>query len=117
MALSVTKLSILCFYMRIFQHQTLFRAGVWAAIALIVLSTTIISILTIFQCRPITYFWNRDIKGGICLDVNALAYANSAMSMVQDVIIVFLPIPVVWKMNLDSRKKIGIGIMFALGGL
>ncbi|KAH6665001.1 hypothetical protein B0J14DRAFT_607146 [Halenospora varia] len=115
-ALSVTKLSILCFYMRIFQHQTLFRAGVWAAIALIVLSTTIISILTIFQCRPITYFWNRDIKGGICLDVNALAYANSAMSMVQDVIIVFLPIPVVWKMNLDSRKKIGIGIMFALGG-
>ncbi|KAH8653225.1 hypothetical protein BGZ60DRAFT_533409 [Tricladium varicosporioides] len=115
-ALSVTKLSILCFYMRIFQHQALFRTGVWTTIAFIVLSTTIISILTIFQCRPITYFWNRDIKGGVCLDVNALAYANSALSMVQDVVIVFLPIPVVWKINLDSRKKFGIGIMFALGG-
>ncbi len=51
------------------------------------------------------------------MDVNALAYANSAMSMVQDVIIVVLPIPVVWRMNMDMRKKVGVGIMFGLGGM
>ena len=54
---------------------------------------------------------------GHCLDVNKLAYANSAMSMIQDVILVILPIPVVLKMNLEKKKKIGVAFMFALGGV
>lgn len=115
--LAVTKLSILAFYLRIFQNQYWFRLEVWLTIGLICLSTAIISILTIIQCHPIEFFWNRDIKSGACLDVNALAYANSAMSMSQDIIIIILPIPVVLKLNMNKQKKIGIALMFALGGL
>jgi hypothetical protein len=85
--------------------------------ALIGLSSTIISILTIFQCHPVSYFWDKNIKGGVCLNLNSLAYANTAMSMIQDVIIVVLPIPVVSKMNMDRRKKLGVSFMFGLGGL
>jgi hypothetical protein len=49
--------------------------------------------------------------------VDALAYANSAMSMAQDIIIVVLPIPVVLNLNIVQHKKIGVAFMFALGGL
>ncbi|KAH7369650.1 integral membrane protein [Rhexocercosporidium sp. MPI-PUGE-AT-0058] len=114
--LAVTKLSILSFYLRIFKHIYWFCVQVWATIALICVSTAIISILTIFQCHPIDYFWDRDISGGACLDVNALAYANSGMSMAQDVIITLLPLREVLRLNMSQRKKIEAALMFALGG-
>ena len=76
--LSVTKLSILFFYLRIFKYRYWFCVQVWATIAMVCVSTAIILVMTIFSCHPIDYFWDRDIKGGTCLDVNALAYANSA---------------------------------------
>ncbi|KAH9222263.1 hypothetical protein DL95DRAFT_518658 [Leptodontidium sp. 2 PMI_412] len=114
--LSVTKLSILFFYLRIFQSRYWFCVQVWATVALICVSTSIISVMTIFQCRPIPYFWDRDIKGGGCLDLNALAYANSAMSMAQDVIITLLPLREVLKLNMSLHKKVITTLMFALGG-
>ncbi|KAF8851272.1 hypothetical protein BDZ45DRAFT_750855 [Acephala macrosclerotiorum] len=114
--LGLTKISILVFYLRIFQYQKLFRMGVNTLISLTLLSTTIISILTIFQCHPVTYFWDKDIKDGACLDQNALAYVNSGMSIFQDIMIIVLPIPVVVKLNMDIRRKIGVTFMFAVGG-
>ena len=82
-----------------------------------ILGTSTISLLTIFQCHPVQYFWNKDIRSGTCLDENALAYANSGLSIAQDIIIIALPIPVVLKMNMDTKKKIGVAFMFAVGGL
>lgn len=55
--------------------------------------------------------------GGTCLDINALAYANSGLSIAQDIIIIALPVRVVWKMNMDTKKKWSVAFMFALGGL
>ncbi|PVH68951.1 hypothetical protein DL98DRAFT_396070, partial [Cadophora sp. DSE1049] len=114
--LSVTKLSILFFYLRIFKYRYWFCVQVWATIAMICVSTAIILVMTIFSCHPINYFWDRDIKGGTCLDVNALAYANSAMSMAQDVIITLLPLREVLKLNMSQQKKVATSLMFALGG-
>jgi len=115
--LSVTKLSILFFYLRIFKYRYWFCVQVWATIAMVCVSTAIILVMTIFSCHPINYFWDRDIKGGTCLDVNALAYANSAMSMAQDAIITLLPLQEVLKLNMSQQKKVATSLMFALGGL
>lgn len=116
-ALGLTKLSLLAFYLRIFQHQYWFRIAVYSTISIIILSTTIISVLTIFQCHPVPYFWNKDIHNGVCLDLNGLAYANSGMSILQDITIITLPIPVVLRLNMETRRKIGVAFMFAVGGL
>jgi hypothetical protein len=113
--LGLVKLSVLVFYLRIFP-QTWFRYTVYGALVFVIVSTTIISLLTIFQCKPIAYFWDRDLHGK-CININALAYANSAMSIVQDVLIVVLPIPVLSKLHLGRKKKIGVIFMFAVGSL
>jgi hypothetical protein len=113
--LTITKLSLLVFYVRIFPYSW-FRWASFATIALIGVSTTIISFMTIFSCHPVPYFWDRDLRG-TCLNVNALAYANSGMSIAQDLIIVLLPIPVLSKLNMGVKKKIGVGLMFAIGSL
>jgi hypothetical protein len=72
--------------------------------------------MTVFSCHPVAYFWDRDLHGQ-CLDVNALAYANSGMSIAQDLIIIALPLPVLTKLNMCMKKKIGVGFMFAIGSL
>ena len=103
-------------YLRIFPHNKL-RYGAIAIISLIALSTTIILFTTIFSCHPVAFFWNKDIRRGTCLNINILAYANSAMSIIQDLLIITLPLPVIMKMKMEKKKKIGVGFMFAIGGL
>ncbi|KAL2067592.1 hypothetical protein VTL71DRAFT_2017 [Oculimacula yallundae] len=113
--LGLIKISILAFYLRIFQLQTPFRIAVYATIIFVAIGTSAISFLTIFQCQPVASFWDTDLNGK-CLDINALAYANSGLSIVQDFLIIILPIRVVWQLNLDRKKKWSVAFMFALGG-
>jgi hypothetical protein len=83
----------------------------------IAICTVVLSSIAIFACQPISFFWDSDIKGGKCLDIKAAAYAASATSIVQDLIIVALPLPVLAKLQLSTRKKIEIGFMLALGSM
>ncbi|KAM3084076.1 hypothetical protein ACMFMF_001432 [Clarireedia jacksonii] len=111
--LGLVKVSILVFYLGIFP-QTWFQGMTWGTIVLVGTSTATLSFLTIFQCKPVAYFWNRDLHG-TCIDINALAYANSAMSIVQDILVVVLPIPVLMKLQLGRKKKLAVLFMFAVG--
>ncbi|KAH9205839.1 hypothetical protein DL95DRAFT_235651, partial [Leptodontidium sp. 2 PMI_412] len=112
--LAATKISVLLLYLRIFPDKS-FRTAIFATIGMIALSTAIIFFMTVFSCHPVAFFWNREIRGGTCMDVNKLAYANSAMSIIQDLLIVILPLPVLAGLNMGRKKKIGIGFMFAVG--
>ena len=114
--LALTKISVLVLYLRIFPNES-FRYAASATIGMIALSTTIIFFMTVFSCHPVAFFWNRDIRGGTCLNINTLAYANSAMSIIQDLLIVALPLSVLAKLNMGTKKKIGVGFMFAIGSL
>jgi hypothetical protein len=114
--LASTKISVLLLYLRIFPHEP-FRYAASATIGMIALSTVVIFFMTVFSCHPVAFFWNRDIGGGTCININKLAYANSAMSIIQDLLIVALPLPVLVKLNMGKKKKIGVGFMFTVGSL
>jgi hypothetical protein len=67
-------------------------------------------------CRPVTYNWNKTITG-TCADV-ALAYLFAGISnLLIDLIIVALPLPMLWKLQLPVAKKIGISAMFSIGAV
>jgi hypothetical protein len=42
---------------------------------------------------------------------------NGVLSFVGDLIILALPMPMVWKLQIDTRRKIALSAMFLLGGL
>ncbi|KAJ0119617.1 hypothetical protein J7T55_013820 [Diaporthe amygdali] len=115
--LALIKVSIVTMYLRIFWAYRPFYLTCYVVLTFIILSSSIITILTILSCRPVEYFWDRDIAGGACLDITALAYANSGLAVVQDLIIVLLPIIMLWRLQMTRKKKFFIGIMFALGGI
>lgn len=104
-------------YLRIFWAYRPFQVACYVVLAFIAIPSAVITIVTILSCEPIPYFWDRDIAGGSCLDVKALAYVNSAFAMAQDIILIFLPISMLWRLNMSRKKKVFITFMFAVGSL
>ncbi|KAG7136444.1 hypothetical protein HYQ45_005996 [Verticillium longisporum] len=115
--LSLAKLSILCFFLRIFPNRV-FRIITYSVMIFIGMSTTVFVFLQIFQCSPIEYNW-LGWKGTFgsfrCLNVNTLVYTAAGFSIAQDVIILVLPLPLLFGLNMSWRSKVGIVIMFSLG--
>lgn len=116
-ALALTKVSLVCMYLRIFWAHPPFKLACYGALAFIIIPSTAILATTIVSCDPVPFFWDRDLSAGQCLDVTALAYANSAFAAAQDALLIALPIAMLWQLNMSTRKKIHIGVMFAVGSL
>ncbi|GJC81687.1 satratoxin biosynthesis SC1 cluster protein 4 [Colletotrichum liriopes] len=110
------KLSLVVFYLRIFTVPK-FRIAAYSLIGFLVVGQVVIGFLTIFSCHPIELFWNRDLHTGGCLDVNQLAYANSALAIIQDLIILALPIAMLPGLQMNRNKKISVAMVFLLGSV
>lgn len=113
--LGMLKVSIVMFYLQIFTTR-MFRILAFSMMGYIVSSNLAIFLATVFSCSPVPRFWNRDIRG-TCLDVNALAFANSGNSLAQDALLLILPMAFIWRLNMSTRRKIFVAIMLAVGTL
>lgn len=82
--------------------------------AYIIISTTIIFFLSVFLCSPVESFWNRDIKGK-CISPKNVSYANSASAIVQDLILLVLPLFYIRNLQVNRWRKLAVSLMFATG--
>ena len=71
----------------------------------------------IFQCTPVNYLWGKTIPGGHCFDSGILVIVGGALNAVTDVLMLILPIPVLWKLQMSTRKKWTVSAIFLMGGL
>jgi hypothetical protein len=115
-AVALPKLSILGFYLR-FLRQPIERALTWF-VAVIVAATALATGLTAtFQCSPVAYQWDKHIPSGHCIDIQTFYRWMSFPNIVTDVVILVLPLPMVWRLQLERNQKVGITIMFVTGGV
>lgn len=115
---ALLKMSLLFFYLRIFPASRL-RQLIWGTIIFNAIFGIVFVFVGIFQCKPISHYW-RHWDGedkGTCVNVNALAWANAAISIALDVWMIALPMSQVVKLNLHWKKKVGVGMMFGVGTL
>ncbi|RDW79980.1 hypothetical protein BP6252_04618 [Coleophoma cylindrospora] len=110
------KISILLFLLRIFITYHM-RIMIQATILFNLLVGVTYVILNIFQCRPISFFWTSwdGEHQGTCIDVVALVNSYAIISIVVDVWMLILPIIQVYKLNLQRRTKLAVGVMFSVG--
>ncbi|KAF2169580.1 hypothetical protein M409DRAFT_52112 [Zasmidium cellare ATCC 36951] len=68
------------------------------------------------SCVPVSSTWNY-IQGekGICINLPALTYSYGAVSVSYDVLIFFLPIHSLLKLNITWQKKVGVCAVFLVG--
>ncbi|RDW66420.1 hypothetical protein BP6252_10055 [Coleophoma cylindrospora] len=112
--LGLTKFSILFLYIQIFAAYVRFRYFAICLGIYIIVGTSVISLLTIFQCKPLAYFWDRDLHG-TCMSIGGVAYANSAFSITSDVFLIALPMPILINLNMGLRRKIEVALILSLG--
>ncbi|KAI4136776.1 MAG: hypothetical protein L6R39_007616, partial [Caloplaca ligustica] len=70
--------------------------------------------ILLFQCKPVQKSWFPNTKGK-CLPNDATFYGLAAVTIFFDVIIFFLPIPLLLKLNINLKKKVALVCVFLLG--
>jgi hypothetical protein len=56
-----------------------------------------------------------DIPSDYCISTEKFYTANAALNVVSDILILLLPIPIVWGLNTDKRKKVILTGLFSMG--
>ncbi|KAH7109774.1 hypothetical protein EDB81DRAFT_927621, partial [Dactylonectria macrodidyma] len=112
---SLLKMAVLFFYLRIFlglAHKLL-----WGTIIFNAIYGIIFTFLGVFQCTPISYFWTKwdGEHKGTCLSINAITWANAAISIALDLWMLAIPLGCLRSLKLHWKKKIGVAAMFIVG--
>ncbi|KAH7108625.1 hypothetical protein B0J13DRAFT_333383 [Dactylonectria estremocensis] len=71
-------------------------------------------LVVIFRCNPVDKAWT-PLKEGTCLDLRSFYYASFGVKLATDIILFAQPIPVVWRLQLSTAKRIGVVLMLSLG--
>ena len=101
--------------MRIF-ITPLVRKVVWVCVAIftgIWISTTLVAI---FACTPVQAFYDLSVPG-TCIDSVKFYWASATLNVITDLIVLILPIPLVWKLRIPTKRKVGISLIFIAGGM
>lgn len=72
---------------------------------------------SIFLCVPVHSFWDKTVEGSRCMNQFAVWFSNAAINIVQDFVILLLPMPVLRRLSIPRRQKKALMIVFALGGM
>ena len=109
------KFSILLLYLRLFGVSDRFRYSTWA-VMFFVFGYLFSNLLTqIFGCTPIQISW--EVVSGHCYNRRAAGFAYSSMNIISDLLIFVLPMPMVWRLRLSRKGKLGVMLVFMGGGM
>lgn len=111
----LAKISILFLYLRIFLNKS-FRLATNIVMACIIAQTVGFCVAISFQCTPANSYWDFSVKGK-CIHSLAFVYSAAGLSILEDFIIMLLPVMELKALKLNLRKKFALGFMFALGSL
>ena len=115
-ALMATKTSILIFYLRLAKNtQIVLRYASWATLVVVNINGTVLTLMNIFQCRPISAAWQMGADAPTCIPLLTEFICAAPVNIVTDLAILALPIPVLTGMRLPSRQKTILVITFTLG--
>ena len=117
LTIAMVKISILLLYRRIF--DTLYFRRATTMVGLACLAWLIAALLCLaFQCRTETERYNANsLFSNQCIHLKAYWISVTGSNMALDLIILFMPLYMVWNLRLETRQKIALTGIFALGAL
>lgn len=134
LASSFVKMSILTSYFRIAPEKSLFRKLVWATFALVFAAFIVFLIALWVQCMwvlrfnavcfpvltfgsPISSYWTLLADHRDCIPEGPPLVVQSTLNVVTDFMIYALPIPTLISLSLPWSQRIGLLILFSIGGV
>lgn len=116
LSIALSKCAILLLYIRVFTTSNkAFTVSVYL-MGFVVIATGIAStFVAIFQCSPIAYEWDKSIQGGKCIDEVAFARYTAIPNVVTGAIMLIMPLPLSWRLNLTVSARIALTATFMHG--
>lgn len=112
-ALVSVKLGILAFYYRVFVHP-IFRTVALATAAFVIAWGIGITVTLFLACRPLNAYWDASVKG-TCLKMVTFVYFTNISNLITDIWIFLMPVPVIWHLQLQTKKKVLLSLIFCIG--
>ena len=105
-------------YLRIFSPSRPTRYLIFLGITFIVLFYTACFLTEVISCTPRPEeSWIEALESKRCNKDLTLGYVMAAFNVLSDFYLLGIPIPVVWKLQLPLRRKVGISAVFMTGFL
>lgn len=115
--LMLPKLSLLFLYLRVFSLNRAFRWSTYTIIAFVSVPAIVYSMISFFSCKPVAYYWDKTMFGGRCLQFDPFFRWAQGINTVQDVLVLILPLYPLWQLQAPTARKLGLSVVFAVGGL
>ncbi|KAI0004840.1 hypothetical protein F4779DRAFT_58472 [Xylariaceae sp. FL0662B] len=111
--LGLCKISILHLFARVFVAQGfMIVARITVGLIILWVLTTVLS--AFLMCQPLAYNWDKSIDGR-CGDAMASWITTGVVNMVIDFIIVSMPMPYLFNLEVALSKKLGLAATFGIG--
>ncbi|KAA8652848.1 hypothetical protein EYZ11_003305 [Aspergillus tanneri] len=112
----LTKISLLSILIRIFAPYKSRIIFIYVLLGCLTVYYIVAEIVKIRMCDPIPAYWDLR-KEASCMDQRAALIADSVISVVSDFIILVLPLPLTWSLQMSRNKKLRVIGMLSAGGL
>ncbi|KAB8077919.1 hypothetical protein BDV29DRAFT_167340 [Aspergillus leporis] len=109
------KYAILSILIRIFAPYRMRIMFIYGLLACLTIYYIIAEVVKIRMCDPVSSYWT--LKPASCLDQRAALIADSVISAITDAIILVLPLPLTWSLQMSRSKKLRVIGMLSAGGL
>jgi hypothetical protein len=115
-ALGISKISILFFYLRVFPSKG-FRTLTYCVMGLSVAYTIAFFFATTIQCWPISLAWTQwdGLHKGTCNDIHLQGWIAAAINIILDTMVMILPLRHLARLNMSLKKKFMVMSMFSVG--
>ncbi|EHA21360.1 hypothetical protein ASPNIDRAFT_124352, partial [Aspergillus niger ATCC 1015] len=111
LAILCFKVSLLTSYLRVGGFVAAYRWSIIGVVIAVVCNQVIFTFLLTLACNPVAKQWDASLPG-TCIDTVASYYGTS---LGFDLVIIALPLPVLWSLQLRQAQKIALMALFALG--
>ena len=112
--LTLVKLSVLMFYRRVFGITRAKLIIYWIVGALLVGWFVAINFLNLFACTPVAKSWEHNLPGS-CTDSKMDLIGTAIPNIFTDLILLILPMPVLWRLQMGLSRKLALAGVFAVG--
>lgn len=109
------KLALCILYLQLFGVYKRFRWACYATMFFCVGYLFCNMMTEFFGCHPIKKKWHPELEG-VCINSSIAATFYGACSMASDLIIAILPLTMIWKLQIATRRqKVGLSIVLSSG--
>ncbi|KAI0169580.1 hypothetical protein GGR52DRAFT_550640 [Hypoxylon sp. FL1284] len=118
--LALVKSSVLTFLLRIGGQRRQIRHATHALNVFNIGLMVAIFVTVIFQCAPISYFWERVIDPtlpGNCIDTGVFYVTTASLTIFTDVLVLALPFWIFMGLKMAPKVKLAIMAVFLLGAI